>query len=146
MPPAASTMSLFLGINRPGRGVDHRIPFTDEVKGRVAQYICTSPLPAWYVTGRIYLYLLQIGYRGEARVLSSGVIRPGLETIHPPPCSFESNILCELHMHSWIAQEHIFRLNWSRNCLSTGKRKSFTAIKVNVKTFTESIYLSKGRR
>jgi len=51
MPPAASTMSLFLGIKRPGRGVDHPIAFTAEVKERAEQYICTASLPALYVIG-----------------------------------------------------------------------------------------------
>jgi len=41
MPPAASTMSLFLGIKRLGRGVDHAIPSTAEVKERAGLYIYT---------------------------------------------------------------------------------------------------------
>lgn len=62
--------------------------------------------------GKLDLHLLQNGYRGDERVLSSGVKRPGLETTsnHPPPCSFEYNTVFELCMASWDAEGRISRL------------------------------------
>ena len=41
----------FPGVERPGRGLDHPLPSSAEVDGRVELYICSSG-PSWPVIGR----------------------------------------------------------------------------------------------
>jgi hypothetical protein len=43
----------FLGVKRPGRGVDHPSPSSAEVKERVELYLFSPFGPSWHVTGRI---------------------------------------------------------------------------------------------
>ena len=43
----------FLRVKRPGRGVDHPLPSSDEVEGRVELYNCSPSGPLWPVLGRI---------------------------------------------------------------------------------------------
>ena len=52
--PASCTMGTgsFLGVKRPGRGVDHPLPSNAEVEGRVELYICSPSRPSWPVLGR----------------------------------------------------------------------------------------------
>jgi len=49
--PASYTMGTgsFLGVNRPGRGIDHPPPFSAEVKERVELYHYSSFGPSWPV-------------------------------------------------------------------------------------------------
>ena len=51
--PAFSTMSTgsFPGVKRPGRGVDHPLPSSAEVEGRVEVYISSPSGPPWPVLG-----------------------------------------------------------------------------------------------
>ena len=42
----------FLGVKRPGRGVDHPPPSSAEVEGRVELYIYSPSGPSWPVPGR----------------------------------------------------------------------------------------------
>src|SRR5215469_15597602 len=41
------TGSLFRGVKRPGRGVEHPSPISTEVKERVELYLYTSSGPSW---------------------------------------------------------------------------------------------------
>ena len=52
--PASYTMGTgsFLGVKRPGRGVDHQPPSSTKAEGRVELYICFLPGPSWPVLGR----------------------------------------------------------------------------------------------
>ena len=52
--PASYTMGImsFPGIKRPGRGVDHPLPSSAEVEGRVELYICFPSGHSWPVLGR----------------------------------------------------------------------------------------------
>jgi hypothetical protein len=62
--PASYTMGTgsFLGVKRPGRGVDHR-PSSAEVKERVQLYLYSPSGPSWPVLGRtltffvVYIYI-----------------------------------------------------------------------------------------
>jgi len=47
--PASYTMGTgsFLGVKRPGRGVDHPPPSIAEVKGGVGLQICSPSGPSW---------------------------------------------------------------------------------------------------
>jgi hypothetical protein len=49
--PASYTMHTgsFPGVKRPGFGVNHPTPFSDEVKERVELYLCASSGPSWPV-------------------------------------------------------------------------------------------------
>jgi hypothetical protein len=51
--PASCTMGTgsFLGVNRPGRGVDNLLPSSDEVKERVELYLHSFSVPSWAVVG-----------------------------------------------------------------------------------------------
>ena len=51
--PASYTMGTgsFLGVKRPGRGVDHPSSSNAEVEGRVELYICSPSGPSWPVIG-----------------------------------------------------------------------------------------------
>jgi hypothetical protein len=51
--PASYTMGTgsFLGVKRPGRGVDHPLPSSAGVKERVELYICSTSGPSWPVIG-----------------------------------------------------------------------------------------------
>jgi hypothetical protein len=40
------------GVKRPGRGVDHLLPSSAEVKERVELYLCFLSGPSWPVPGR----------------------------------------------------------------------------------------------
>ena len=53
--PASHTMDTgsFLGVNRPGRGVDHPPPSSAEVEGRAKLYLYSPSGPSWLVTGRM---------------------------------------------------------------------------------------------
>ena len=52
--PASYTMGTgsFPRVKRPGRGVDHPHPSSDEVEGRVQLYIYSPSGPSWPVLGR----------------------------------------------------------------------------------------------
>jgi hypothetical protein len=54
---------LFLGVKRPGRGVDHPPPSSAEVKERVELYLYSLSGPSWPVLGRTlplpYLYWVE---------------------------------------------------------------------------------------
>ena len=56
--PASYTLGTgsFPGVKRPGRGVDHPLPSSAEVEGRVEPYICSLSGPSWPVMGELYLY------------------------------------------------------------------------------------------
>ena len=41
----------FPGLKRPGRGADHPLPSSAEVKGRLELYICSPSEPPWPVLG-----------------------------------------------------------------------------------------------
>jgi len=41
----------FMGVKRPGRGVDHRPPSSADVKERVELYLYTTSGPSWPVLG-----------------------------------------------------------------------------------------------
>jgi hypothetical protein len=43
--------SFFLGVKRPGRGVEHPIPFSAEVKQRVQIYFDSPSGASWPVLG-----------------------------------------------------------------------------------------------
>jgi hypothetical protein len=47
----------FLGVKRPGRGVDHPPPSSAEIKERVELYLYSPFGPSWPVVGRTLLYL-----------------------------------------------------------------------------------------
>jgi len=51
--PASYTMGTgsFPGVKRPGRGVEHPLPFIAEVKERVELYLYYSSGPSWHVLG-----------------------------------------------------------------------------------------------
>jgi len=51
--PASYTMGTgsFLGVKRPGRGVDHPSPSSAEVKERVQLYLYYTSGPSWPVIG-----------------------------------------------------------------------------------------------
>ena len=51
--PASYTMGTgsLPGVKRPGRGIDHSPPFSDEVEGRVELYVCSPSGPSWPVVG-----------------------------------------------------------------------------------------------
>ena len=51
--PAFYTMGTgsFPGVKRPGRGVDHPLPSSAEVKGRVQLYLYRAYGPSWLVLG-----------------------------------------------------------------------------------------------
>jgi len=51
--PASYTMGTgsFPGVKRPGRGVDHPHPSSDEDKERVELYLCSPFGHLWPVTG-----------------------------------------------------------------------------------------------
>ena len=51
--PTSYTMDTgsFLGVKRPGRGVDHPLPSNAEVKERVELYVCSTSGPSWPVKG-----------------------------------------------------------------------------------------------
>ena len=51
--PASYTMGTgsFPGVKRPGRVVDHPLPSSAEVVGRVGLYICFTSGPSWLVLG-----------------------------------------------------------------------------------------------
>jgi hypothetical protein len=52
--PASCTVGTgsFPGVKRPGRGVDHQLPSSAEVKERVELYLYSPSGPSWPVTGR----------------------------------------------------------------------------------------------
>jgi hypothetical protein len=54
--PASYTMSTgsFLGVKRPGRGVDHPLSSSAEVKERVQLYLYSPSASSWPVTAYIY--------------------------------------------------------------------------------------------
>jgi hypothetical protein len=56
--PASYTMGTgsFLGVKRPGRGVDHPPSSSAEVKERVELYLYSSSGPSWPVTGWSYVW------------------------------------------------------------------------------------------
>ena len=62
--PASYTMGTgsLPGVNRPGRGVDHPLPSSAEVKERVVLYLYSPSGPSWPVLGTTsplpILYLL----------------------------------------------------------------------------------------
>ena len=58
----------FLGVKRPGRGVDHPPPSSTEVEGRVELYICFSSGPSWPVLWRTLPYLYLYRYSNPNRV------------------------------------------------------------------------------
>ena len=65
--PASYTMGnvSFSGVKRPGPGVDHRLPFSADVKERVELYFYSTFGPSWPVLGRtFYLYLYLYVFRG----------------------------------------------------------------------------------
>ena len=47
-------LGLFLGVNRPGRGIDHPSPSSAKVKERVQLYLYTPSGPLWPVLGRTF--------------------------------------------------------------------------------------------
>jgi hypothetical protein len=51
--PASYTMGTgsFLGVKKPGHGVDHPLPSSTEVKERVELYLYTPFGPSWPVLG-----------------------------------------------------------------------------------------------
>jgi len=51
--PASHTIGTgsFPGVKRPGRGVDHPLPSSTEVKERVEQYLYPPSGPSWPVLG-----------------------------------------------------------------------------------------------
>jgi hypothetical protein len=51
--PAANTMGsgLFLGVTRPGRGVEHASPYNAEVKESVELFLYSASGPSWTVIG-----------------------------------------------------------------------------------------------
>jgi hypothetical protein len=49
----------FPGVKRPGRGVDHPPLSSAEVKERLELYLLFPAVRSWYVTGRVYLYVLR---------------------------------------------------------------------------------------
>jgi hypothetical protein len=38
----------FLGVKRPGRGVNYSPTFSCEVKERVELFLCSPSVPSWY--------------------------------------------------------------------------------------------------
>jgi hypothetical protein len=56
--PAYHTMGTgsFLGVKRPGLGVNHPPPCSAEVKERVELYLYSPSVPSWKVIGRILPY------------------------------------------------------------------------------------------
>ena len=60
--PASYTMGTgsFLGVKRPGRGVDHPPPSSAEVEERVELYLYSPAGPSWPVLGWI-LHLTSVG-------------------------------------------------------------------------------------
>ena len=48
----------FQGVKRPGRGVDHPVPRSAEVKERIELYLETPPPSSWSVLERLLLLLL----------------------------------------------------------------------------------------
>ena len=61
----------FLGVKRPGRGVNHRSPSGPEIKERVDLYLYSLSEPSWPVLGRTfisyayYLFCLQLTGKGK---------------------------------------------------------------------------------
>jgi len=51
--PASYTMGTgsFLGVKRPGRGIDHPPPSSAEVKERIELYFFSTSGPSWTVIG-----------------------------------------------------------------------------------------------
>jgi hypothetical protein len=51
--PAFCTMGTgsFTGVKRPGRGVDHPLPYSSEVKERIELYLYSTSGPSWPVIG-----------------------------------------------------------------------------------------------
>jgi hypothetical protein len=50
-PPVQCVPSLFPGVKRPERGVDHPPTYSAEVKMRVELYLTSSSGPSWFVLG-----------------------------------------------------------------------------------------------
>jgi hypothetical protein len=47
----------YLGVKRPGRGVDHPPPSSAEVKERVELYLYSPSGPSWHFLGKILPFL-----------------------------------------------------------------------------------------
>ena len=59
-PPVKSAPSLFPGVKRPGRGLDHPFPSSTEVKDKVELYIYFPSRPSWHVLdGTLTIYFIQ---------------------------------------------------------------------------------------
>ena len=57
-PPIQWVPGLFPVVNRWGRGVNHQLPSSAEVKVRVELYLRSRSGPSWPVLGRTLLYLI----------------------------------------------------------------------------------------
>ena len=72
-PPIQWVPGLFPVVNRWGRGVNHQLPSSAEVKVRVELYLRSRSGPSWPVLGRTLLYLIfKNAARYQAWLLISG--------------------------------------------------------------------------
>jgi hypothetical protein len=90
--------SLFRGVKRPGRGVNHVPSSSAEVKERVQQYLYSPFGPSREVTGWLYLYFnlplsLQQYFAHPQPTLHTLTITALLAISHPPPSTHAS---CDL--------------------------------------------------
>jgi hypothetical protein len=78
----ASYTGPFRGVKRSGRGVDHPLPSSAEVKERVGLYLYSPTGPSWSVLGFTLLYFTLLTRQGRTQKGGGG---EGLKDCSRPP-------------------------------------------------------------